>query len=87
MVVEIPRWTHAKLEVSPMDPLNPIHHVRGCATRFRSLRLIKVALQDVDKSGNLRYVANTFPSHGYLWNYGCLPQTWEDPNHVDSLTK
>lgn len=22
-----------------------------------------------------------------LVNYGCLPQTWEDPNHVDATTK
>ncbi|CAF1654732.1 unnamed protein product, partial [Didymodactylos carnosus] len=28
-----------------------------------------------------------FPYHGYLWNYGALPQTWEDPNHVDSDTQ
>ena len=22
-----------------------------------------------------------------MWNYGALPQTWEDPDHTDSLTK
>lgn len=22
-----------------------------------------------------------------MWNYGALPQTWEDPNHVDPDTK
>ena len=22
-----------------------------------------------------------------MWNYGALPQTWEDPNHVDKCTK
>ena len=42
--------------------------------------------QDV-KKGQLRYVKNCFPHHGYIWNYGALPQTWEDPNHVDSETK
>ncbi|PVD37936.1 hypothetical protein C0Q70_00538 [Pomacea canaliculata] len=34
--------------------------------------------QDV-KSGRLRYVKNIFPHHGYIWNYGALPQTWENP--------
>ncbi|MCI4375985.1 hypothetical protein PGIGA_G00182800 [Pangasianodon gigas] len=41
--------------------------------------------QDV-KKGKLRYVANVFPHKGYIWNYGALPQTWEDPNHTDKDT-
>eukprot|EP01132_Coremiostelium_polycephalum_P004515 gene4515-5630_t len=37
--------------------------------------------QDI-KKGQLRYI-----KYGnLLFNYGCVPQTWEDPNHVDSLT-
>jgi len=32
-------------------------------------------------------VRNRFPHHGYIWNYGALPQTWEDPNHVNPDTK
>jgi len=66
MVVEVPRWTNAKMEIATKDPLNPIK-------------------QDT-KKGKLRYVANVFPHHGYIWNYGALPQTWEDPNHVDKST-
>lgn len=31
--------------------------------------------QDV-KKGNLRYVGNVFPHHGYIWNYGAFPQVW-----------
>ncbi|XP_026126838.1 inorganic pyrophosphatase-like isoform X4 [Carassius auratus] len=42
--------------------------------------------QDV-KNGKLRYVANIFPHKGYIWNYGALPQTWEDPSHTDQETK
>jgi inorganic pyrophosphatase len=38
------------------------------------------------KKGNLRFVRNVFPFHGYIWNYGCLPQTWESPNIIDSRT-
>ncbi|XP_071518796.1 uncharacterized protein Nurf-38 isoform X1 [Panulirus ornatus] len=66
MVVEVPRWTNAKMEIATKDPLNPIK-------------------QDI-KKGKLRYVANCFPHHGYIWNYGALPQTWEDPGHIDEAT-
>lgn len=41
--------------------------------------------QDV-KKGKVRFVKNVFPHHGYIWNYGALPQTWEDPNHTDDET-
>jgi nucleosome-remodeling factor subunit len=67
MVVEVPRWTNAKMEIATKDPLNPIK-------------------QDI-KKGQLRYVANCFPHHGYIWNYGALPQTWENPNATDESTK
>ncbi|XP_051561028.1 inorganic pyrophosphatase 2, mitochondrial isoform X1 [Myxocyprinus asiaticus] len=66
MVVEVPRWSNAKMEIATKEPLNPIK-------------------QDV-KKGKLRYVANIFPHKGYMWNYGALPQTWEDPNHNDKET-
>ncbi|XP_037521279.1 uncharacterized protein LOC119398405 isoform X2 [Rhipicephalus sanguineus] len=66
MVVEVPRWTNAKMEINTKEPLNPIK-------------------QDI-KKGKLRYVHNCFPHHGYIWNYGAIPQTWEDPNHVDNRT-
>lgn len=66
MIVEIPRWTNAKMEISRSETLNPIK-------------------QDV-KNGQLRYVANSFPYHGYIWNYGAFPQTWEYPGHIDSST-
>lgn len=67
MVVEVPRWTNAKMEINLKEKLNPVK-------------------QDV-KKGKLRYVANCFPHKGYIWNYGALPQTWEDPNHVDENTE
>ena len=66
MVVEIPRWTNAKMEIATKEPLNPIK-------------------QDV-KKGKLRYVHNCFPYHGYIWNYGALPQTWENPSYLDPHT-
>jgi len=66
MVVEIPRWTNAKMEIATKEGLNPIK-------------------QD-EKKGKLRFVHNCFPHHGYIWNYGALPQTWEDPTHQDENT-
>ena len=59
MIVEIPRWTNAKMEICKTEPFNPIR-------------------QD-SKKGKLRFVDNCFPYHGYIWNYGALPQTWEMP--------
>ncbi|CAH0763720.1 unnamed protein product [Diatraea saccharalis] len=67
MVVEVPRWSNAKMEISLSEQLNPIK-------------------QDV-KKGALRFVCNVFPHHGYIWNYGALPQTWENPHHVDPSTQ
>ena len=29
MIVEVPRWTHGKLELSVTEALNPIKHVGG----------------------------------------------------------
>ncbi|KAI1697433.1 inorganic pyrophosphatase domain-containing protein [Ditylenchus destructor] len=39
-----------------------------------------------EKKGRMRFVHNVFPFHGYTWNYGALPQTWEDPTHKDEKT-
>lgn len=66
MVVEIPRWTNHKMEISKDDELNPIK-------------------QDVKKD-KVRFVKNCFPHHGYIWNYGALPQTWEDVDHEEPST-
>ncbi|CAG8440683.1 13591_t:CDS:2 [Ambispora gerdemannii] len=66
-VVEIPRWTNAKMEISKEEAFNPIK-------------------QDV-KKGKLRFVRNCFPHHGYIWNYGAFPQTWEDPTVMHPETR
>ncbi|EFA83819.1 inorganic pyrophosphatase [Heterostelium album PN500] len=57
MLVEIPRGTNAKMEISTKELMNPIK-------------------QDV-KDGKLRFVHDKYP-----FNYGALPQTWENPHHV-----
>ncbi|KAL4242511.1 PPase family protein [Abortiporus biennis] len=66
MIVTVPRWTNATMEISKEEPFNPIK-------------------QGI-KNGRLLYVRNCFPHHGYIWNYGVFPQTWEDPTvcHPDT---
>lgn len=66
MVVEIPRWSNAKMEISTKDLMNPIKQDK--------------------KKGALRYVRNLFPFHGYPFNYGAIPQTWENPEILDEET-
>ncbi|WUR04182.1 Inorganic pyrophosphatase [Vairimorpha necatrix] len=39
------------------------------------------------KKGNLRFVENIFPFKGYMWNYGALPQTWEDKDAICGYTQ
>lgn len=62
MVVEVPRWSNAKFEISKELEYNPI-------------------VQDT-KKGKVRFVHNIFPYHGYIHNYGAIPQTWENPNQT-----
>ncbi|KAJ5798966.1 inorganic pyrophosphatase [Penicillium pulvis] len=66
MVVEIPRETNAKMEITKEISLNPIK-------------------QDIIK-GKPRELADVPPFRGYPCNYGAIPQTWEDPNAIDSHT-
>ena len=43
--------------------------------------------QDV-KKGKLRFVHNCFPHHGYIWNYGALPQVLNKfPRFTDMSTR
>ncbi|OAF70008.1 Inorganic pyrophosphatase [Intoshia linei] len=67
MIVEIPRHSNSKIELSMSDKLNPLKH-------------------DI-KDDKVRYVKNIFPFHGYPWNYGLIPQTFESPNEKDRHTK
>lgn len=62
-VNEIPRFEHAKFEISKSENFNPI-------------------MQNI-KKGKVRFVKNVFPMFGYPFNYGAIPQTWEDPKHKD----
>lgn len=41
--------------------------------------------QDI-KNEKLRFTKNMFPFKGYMWNYGAIPQTWEDKDQVCGYT-
>jgi len=43
-------------------------------------------MQDV-KKGKIRFIDNIFPFFGYPFNYGAIPQTWEDPTSLDDGCK
>jgi inorganic pyrophosphatase len=60
-VIEIPKWTREKFEISTGELYNPIK-------------------QDT-KDGELRNL-----EFYQMFNYGALPQTWEDPGHVHPNT-
>ncbi|EEB06819.1 inorganic diphosphatase [Schizosaccharomyces japonicus yFS275] len=38
------------------------------------------------KNDKIRYVPNCFPFHGYIWNYGVFPQSWENQKERDQFT-
>eukprot|EP01138_Halocafeteria_seosinensis_P011495 gb/GECG01011741.1/.p1 GENE.gb/GECG01011741.1/~~gb/GECG01011741.1/.p1 ORF type:complete len:526 (+),score=75.28 gb/GECG01011741.1/:1-1578(+) len=61
-VIEIPKWSRAKLECATNEPFNPFKHDT--------------------KKGKLR----NYEWGDLSWNYGFLPQTWEDPQIQDHLT-
>ena len=76
MVVEVPRWSNAKIEIDLKSPLNPLKQdVKKGKLRWGQAGL-NINLSEIYKNID-RFVANCFPHHGYIWNYGAIPQTWE----------
>lgn len=65
MVVEVPRWSNGKFEISKHLEFNPI-------------------CQDIKKD-KVRFVNNIFPYHGYIHNYGAIPQTWENKAELTNI--
>jgi inorganic pyrophosphatase len=88
MIVEIPRWTNAKLEVRLLCSVVFLFEI-GCSTIFlcstarpnsiiqqiSKEEYLNPIKQDI-KKGKLRFVRNCFPHKGYLWNYGAFPRVW-----------
>jgi inorganic pyrophosphatase len=90
MVVEIPRWSNAKFEVrSQQDrPGNDKSFKSGHSLTRRKISrtesLNPIRQDTLDR--HPRFVKSCFPYKGYIWNYGALPQTWEDPHHTNPDT-
>lgn len=102
MVVEIPRWTNAKVEVTRSVQWDGTF---SCSTntQISTGEKYNPLKQDIKKS-KPRFVRNCFPYKGYIWNYGALPQvilgqqadfqwvltsdtqTWEDPTYIHAET-
>lgn len=73
MVVEIPRWTNAKMEVSVSNYILCIYGYVLISLQIKLSEALNPVMQDV-KKGKVRFVNNCFPYHGYMWNYGAFPQ-------------
>ena len=68
MIVEIPKGTTYKLEITKEEKYNPIMH----DIKNDKVREVNISWKTENK---------TYPGH-----YGALPQTWENPEHVDQYT-
>ncbi|RMX40420.1 hypothetical protein pdam_00009483, partial [Pocillopora damicornis] len=67
--------------------ISPFHDIPLFADKDISTKEALNPIKQDCKKGKLRFVHNCFPYHGYIWNYGALPQTWEDPKHKDPNTE
>ncbi|KAK4445188.1 inorganic pyrophosphatase [Podospora aff. communis PSN243] len=84
MVVEIPRWSNPKFEISLATPFNPIIQDTLPFSPPTTPPLNSSPSHSESKS-HLRFQPSIHPFTGTPFNYGALPQTWEDPFHADPL--
>ncbi|XP_058885603.1 inorganic pyrophosphatase-like isoform X3 [Acipenser ruthenus] len=79
MVVEIPRWTNAKMEIATKDPLNPIKQdvKKGKLRYVANVFPHKGYIWNYGALPQVRVETNNISS----------PETWEDPSHKDNDTK
>ncbi|KAK0292113.1 Inorganic pyrophosphatase [Friedmanniomyces endolithicus] len=93
MIVEIPRWSNAKQEVSttptPSTCCHWVHSSAPADSRYSQISKDEVLnpIKQDTKKGKLRFVRNCFPHKGYIFNYGAFSQTWEDPSATHPETK
>lgn len=73
------------IDESHINVVNEIPRFENAKFEVCKEKAMNPIIQDV-KDGKPRFVANIFPCKGYPWNYGAIPQTWEDPNVRDSST-
>ncbi|ELQ73977.1 Inorganic pyrophosphatase/Nucleosome remodeling factor, subunit NURF38 [Trachipleistophora hominis] len=68
-----------------INVVNEIPRFENAKFEINKEKKMNPIMQDV-KNGKPRYVANIFPCRGYPWNYGAIPQTWEDPSVKNTNT-
>lgn len=78
---DIPIWNNGNLVA-----INEIPRFENGKFEINKLRALNPITQDVS-NGKVRFVSNLFPFKGYPWNYGAIPQTYEDPNMIDKYTQ
>lgn len=77
---DIPLYVSGNREI--VSVVNEIPRFENAKFEINKEECFNPIKQDI-KKGEPRFVKNVFPTKGYLWNYGALPQTWEDPNEND----
>lgn len=84
---QVGSWFHdVPLDFDPhtrtVNMVNEIPRWSQAKFEISKQELFNPIMQDC-KGGNPRFVKNLFPFHGYIHNYGALPQTWEDPTKFE----
>lgn len=64
--------------------VNEIPRFENAKFEINKKEIMNPIMQDV-KNESCRFVHNIFPFKGYPWNYGAIPQTWEDPKVKDEF--
>lgn len=64
--------------------INEISRFENAKFEINKKEAMNPIMQDV-KNEICRFVHNIFPFKGYPWNYGAIPQTWEDPRVKDEF--
>lgn len=73
------------MEEGIINVFNEIPRFENAKFEMNKKEKLNPIMQDV-KKGQVRFVSNIFPLKGYPWNYGAIPQTWENPEVKDELT-
>lgn len=81
---DIPLWADEQAKVANM--VCEIPRYSNAKLEVSKEEFMNPIKQD-KKKDKLRFVKNLFPYRGYIWNYGCLPQTWESPLEIDANTQ
>ncbi|KAG0435271.1 Inorganic pyrophosphatase [Dictyocoela muelleri] len=78
---DIPLWINDNITV-----INEIPRFENGKFEINKKSALNPITQDC-KNNKVRFVSNIFPFKGYPWNYGAIPQTFEDPNVLDRIAQ